>query len=277
MTFPPVIPFSGYAGWTFLQRTSPQQRAVFEAVPTSKRDEDYFREKIGSVKTADDLVGDRRLLKVALGAFGLDSDLDNKFFIKKVLEGGTLTAGALANRLADKQYLALSAEFGFGDFGVPSTQLSTFADKLLSKYRDRQFEIAVGTQNSDLRLAMNASRELGTLASRSIGETTKWYSVLGSAPLRQVFQQALGLPSSIAGIDLDQQLGVFQAKAERIFGSNDISQFSDPAKVDKLIRQFLVRSDLVGGLSASARGAGALTLLQTSAQSAGANILALLR
>ena len=41
------------------------------------------------MKSAADLVADRRLLKVALGAFGLEGEIDKKAFIRKVLEEGT--------------------------------------------------------------------------------------------------------------------------------------------------------------------------------------------
>ncbi|MGL6210257.1 MAG: DUF1217 domain-containing protein, partial [Paracoccaceae bacterium] len=126
MTFAPVLPGTGYAGWTFLQRTKASQTATFYKSPELARDEAYFRAKIKSVKTADDLVSDRRLLKVALGAYGLDADLNSKAFIKKVLSDGTLKEGTLSGRLADKQYEKLSAAFGFGDFSVPNTQLSDF-------------------------------------------------------------------------------------------------------------------------------------------------------
>lgn len=47
--------------------------------PKIRNDEAYFRAKIGSVKTAEQLVSDRRLLKVALGAFGLEADINNRF------------------------------------------------------------------------------------------------------------------------------------------------------------------------------------------------------
>ena len=39
-----------------------------------KRDTEYFQEKISSITSAEELVSDRRLLTVALGAFGLQDD-----------------------------------------------------------------------------------------------------------------------------------------------------------------------------------------------------------
>jgi hypothetical protein len=262
MSFAPILPFGGYTGWTFLKRTMAAQQQAFQSAPSLARDEDYFRAKIGSVKTADDLVSDRRLLAVALGAFGLDADINNRFFVKKVLEDGTLDPGALANKLADKQYRAFSSAFGFGDFGTPRTQLSDFAETTLTAYKARQFESAVGTQNEDLRLALNATRELGSIASRNSSEDTKWFTILGSAPLRQVFEKALGLPTSFAAIDLDQQLSTLRDKTEKAFGSPDISQFSEPEVLEDLIRKFLIRSEAMASFSATSPGSIALSLLQ---------------
>lgn len=278
MSFSPVVPLSGYAGWTVLKRTTAVQKATFEAASTLKRDEAYFREKIGTIKTAEALVADKRLLRVALGAFGLDADLSNTYFIKKVLSDGTLSTGALANKLADKQYAKLSKAFGFGDYSTPRTQISTFADDIMKSYKTRQFEIAVGESNSDMRLAMNAEREITALAKQSGSNDTKWYTIMGSPPLRTVFETTLGLPKSFAAIDIDQQLSVLQTKCANIFGSSNISQFSDPTKLEGLIRTFLIKSEVINGTtSQSVKGSGALQVLQIQQQSSASAILSLLR
>ncbi len=72
MSFQPVVPLSGYVGWRFLERTIDAQQEAFNTSQPIARATDYFREKIAQVRTADDLVADRQLLSVALGAFGLD-------------------------------------------------------------------------------------------------------------------------------------------------------------------------------------------------------------
>ncbi len=262
MTYVPVLPATGYAGWTLLNRTMTKQTAAFVKSPEIKRDEDYFRANIAKVTTAEQLVKDRRLLKVALGAFGLDADINNKAFIQKVLKDGTLTTGALSSKLADKQYQKFSSAFGFGDFAVPRTKLSDFPDKILAAYRTRQFEAAVGNQDGDLRLALNAKRELATLATKSGSETTKWLGILGNTALKQVFTKALGLPSSIGSIDLDRQLQVFQDKAQSILGDPTVSQFTDPDKVEGLIRRFMIRAQADATSSQFGSGAAALSMLQ---------------
>jgi len=139
MSFQPVLPLSGFAGWSFLKKTMARQQVALQTVPAQVRDEAYFRDKIGKVKTAEQLVNDKRLLRISLAAFGLEADVNSKAFIQKILEGGTLKEGSLANKLADKQYQKLSAAFGFGDFKVPRTAISTFPDEILTQFRTRSF------------------------------------------------------------------------------------------------------------------------------------------
>lgn len=264
MTFTPVLPLSGYAGWALLNRTMTAQTAAFNKSPEIMHDENYFRAKIGSVKTADQLVSDRRLLKVALGAFGLDTDIDSKAFIKKVLTDGTTSAAALANRLSDKRYQQFAAAFGF-DQATPATQTKDFATGIVTAYKTREFESAVGAQDEDMRLALNARRELTALAGKSSTETTKWLTIMGNTPLTTVIQKALGLPASISSINLDQQLTVYQTKAAAVLGSSSISQFTDSKKVDVLIKKFLTRSQADQLISQNSSTSIALTLLQTRA------------
>jgi hypothetical protein len=262
VSFQPVLPLTGYTGWGFLKRTMARQQAVQQALPVQQRDEAYFRGRIGKADTAEKLVSDKRLLRIALTAFGLEGDVNSKAFIQKILEGGTLKEGSLANKLADKQYQKLSSAFGYGDYSVPRTGISTFADEILAQFRTRSFETAVGAQNNTYRLAMNAERELPVLALKTTSETAKWFTVLGNAPLREVMLTALGLPKSFSSIDIDQQVSVLKAKTEAAFGSPDVSQFKDPAKMEALVRRFLLQSEMQGQVQASFPAATALTLLR---------------
>ncbi|WP_395540517.1 DUF1217 domain-containing protein [Neotabrizicola sp. sgz301269] len=246
MSFQPVLPLTGYAGWTFLKRTKATQQAAMQADSTQKRDEDYFRARIGTIKTAKGLVADRRLLNVALTAFGLQDDISYKAFLEKILEGGTLSGDGLANKLSDKRYFEFSKAFGFGDYAVPRNQMSDFPDKILALYHRQGFETAVGAQNDSYRLALNAEHALADIATGSGGVNTKWFSILGSAPLREVIQGALGLPSSFASIDLDQQLKVVKQRAQAVFGSSDPATFAHPDQVDKLVRSYLIRTEITG-------------------------------
>ncbi|MFQ1700433.1 DUF1217 domain-containing protein [Loktanella agnita] len=262
MSFQPVVPVSGYLGWRFLERTlDTQQEAFNESAPVT-RETDYFRDNIANIRSVEDLVNDRRLLSVALGAFGLDDDINNKFFIQRILADGTTSDDALSSRLADPRYADFSRAFGFGDSAIPNTVFANFADDIIDRYETKAFETAVGEQDNDLRLALNVRDGLSDIFGRASTSAGQWFSVMGNAPLRSVFQTALGLPDSISNIDLDQQLEVFQERSRSVFGTDNLTDFSDPESEEKLIRLFLIRSE-AAQFNAANGGSIALTLLQS--------------
>lgn len=262
MSFVPIIPIAGYAGWRFLQQTIQTQKGAFVESPPVKRAAQYFRDNIAKVRTAEELVGNRRLLEVALGAFGLDNDIDNRFFIKKVLEDGTTSPDALSSRLADKRYAALSKAFGFGDVGVARTGFSNFADDILARYENRQFERAVGAQDNTMRLALSLSSELNELIDQTSSDRAQWFGMMGNKPLRRVVEGALGLPESFGRLDIDQQLQGFRNRARSVFGTDKLSDLAAPAQQEKLVRLFLIRSEAAA--SSVSVGSIALTLLQNA-------------
>lgn len=262
MNFQPVVPLSGYVGWRFLERTVETQQEAFNESQPVQRATDYFAENIGKIRTAEDLVNDRQLLSVALGAFGLDEDINNKFFIQKILEGGTTDDEALANRLSDNRYADFSEAFGFGELAIPGNLLPGFSEDIINRYETKQFERAVGDQNNDLRLAMSLDSGIADVINRTDNANAQWFSIMGNAPLRTVFQTALGLPISIASIDLDTQLEIYQDRARSVFGTDDLADFTDPDKQEELIRIFLIRSE-AANFNAASSGSTALTLLQS--------------
>jgi hypothetical protein len=262
MTFQPILPLGGLAGWSLLQRTKDAQMDSFSSVPEQERRSEYFLENISKVETAQQLVEDRQLLQVALGAFGLSDDLDNRYFIQKILEGGTTDSDALANQMTDSRYQSLAEAFAFDRSSGPATLESGFVEMITSLFTERSFEEAVGVQDETLRLSLNAQRELADLASDSMSDNAKWYRVMGSAPLREVFETALGLPSSFGELDIDKQLEVFREKALQLGGNSEISQFTEQDNVDSLVERYLLMSQLDSGLSMSSAQI-AITLLQS--------------
>lgn len=263
--FQPVIVSAGIAGWQFLQRTYDRQFEAFSQSPELKRDVDYFRENIGSITTGEALVSDRRLLTVALGAFGLESDINNRYFIQKMLDEGTTAEDSLANRFADSRYREFSEAFGFGPNEIPQTLLSNFADGVVARFESASFEIALGAQDESMRIALYAQRVLSDIVSQE--DTTvdqKWFTVMSQPPLRSLFETALNLPSSFGQIDIDQQLEVFKDRASSQFGSEDLSNFADADALDELVRTYVARAQLASFSTGQSSGSIALTLLQNS-------------
>ena len=268
MSFQPILPLDGYVGWRFLQKTLDQQQAAVAAAPQSVRDEAYFREKIASITSAEDLVNDRQLLSVTLTAFGLQDDLPNRAYIQKVLESPVKEEGSFINRLTDRRYKQLNAAFGFGDNYLSWNQIDPgFVDRMVQAFRDQSFEVAVGDQNDSMRLALGTQRDLADLAQQDSSELTRWFTVLGTPSLRRVFETAFMLPTGFGALDLDKQVEIMKARTEKLTGSDSIAQFTDPAVTDTLIRRFFLAGQIQQFQSGAEYGSGALTLLQNGQSS----------
>lgn len=263
MTFQPVLASGGLSGWALLTRTMDRQTDLFNQSPKIVRDTEYFETKIGDIKTADELVSDRRLLHVALGAFGLQDDIDSRAFIRTILEEGTDRPDALANRLTDPRYKQLADAFAFSDDRTSRAQEPGFGAKIADQFRRREFEVAVGDQDQALRLALNAERELGAIATGEGSENARWFGILGNTPLRRVFETALGLPESFAQLNLDRQLAEIKSRAESQLEITSLSDLIDVKVQEQLIRRFLVR-DQIAGFNVQSSQSIALSLLQSA-------------
>ncbi|WP_242494157.1 DUF1217 domain-containing protein [Salipiger sp. IMCC34102] len=259
--FQPILPLTGYVGWTFLQRTLDTQQETFAASPRIERQTDHFRERIADITTAEDLVKDRQLLQVALGAFGLDEDLDNTFFIQKILSEGTESRESLASRLSDDRYRRLSDAFGFGSSLGVRTGDPGFADRMVSQFERQQFERAVGAQDNDMRSALNLGTGLSQIVEKTRTNDGRWFAIMGDPPVRAVMEKALNLPGSLAQIDIDLQLEAFKTSAKKTFGTDQVADLQSDKTQEDLVRLFLVRSE--AARVAQANGATvALALVQ---------------
>ncbi|WP_300033220.1 DUF1217 domain-containing protein [uncultured Roseobacter sp.] len=431
--FSPIIPTSGLSGWSYLQRTYDTQIKTFSENAEQSRAITYFAENISEVRTAKDLVSDRRLLEVALGAFGLQDDIDNRFFIQKMLEEGSTNDDAFANRFSDRRYLEFVEAFGLGPGERSDIGTTELTERITSLYTSNSFEVAAGQQDDTMRVALYAQRKLAELAGppvkpperiaaeavseavsefagsvsddteyfeRNIGQiqtvddllgdtrllkialgafgldedyqaivsfeaTTevpvspelekirqvlvegsisdialgstledpgyrnlsrafgfgfaedlksndfgfgliindlyieqqfeipegvefegtltitngqyvlddfdtremsndaKWFTIMGEPPLRALFEKALNLPSEFGQVDVDQQLLVFKERSRQVFGSDELSIFTDPEMTEDLIQKYIVRSQLDAFSSNTSSASIALALLQS--------------
>lgn len=263
MSFTPVIPVGGLAGWRFLQRTMERQEQSLANSPTAQRDEAYFRDRVSHVESAAELVADRRLLSVALTAFGLSDDLPNRAFIQRVLESDVDDRRSFANRLADKRYAELARTFGFGSEEGNRLSEAKEIEALLGRARAMRFEIAVGEQDNSFRLALALQRDLKTIAEESGSDDAGWYRVPGSPSLREVFETAFNLPREFAGLDLERQVEILRSRTLRLTGSTEIAQFSDPSALEDLTRRYFVGVQ-INQVQFSSPTSIALTLLQSA-------------
>lgn len=271
--FAPLLPATGVVGFRLLEQTEASQRAVFERQPEIAREIAYFQDNIAAALTPEDLINDRRLLQVALGAFGLDEEIDKRAFLQKMLAEGTDDPESFANRFVDPRYQAFVEALGYGNALGARVFLPGFAAEITDAFKERQFEIAVGEQNNSLRLALNFRREIEQYANASDPDGVAWLSVLGDRPVRSVFEGAFGLGQSFGQLDVDRQREELREFNDRTFGSTSLAIFQDPAEVDRVITRYLAREAAANGPAPTTPGFTALTLLNNANGGLGASAI----
>lgn len=252
------VGLGGIAGWKVLQRSEERQLQAVAKDAVVQRSTEYFREKLSAGVSTEDLIGDYKMLSVALKAYGLEADLPNKAFIRKVLESDLADTGSLANRLSDKRYLKLAQAF---DMTGGKTDAGALGKQVSDAYVQREFEARVGASNESYRLALNAQREVQGMASRGSSNKTLWYEVIGNSALRKVFSTAFGFGDSYGSLPVDRQLEEFTKAADRILGTSDLKEIANRAGIEKLVTHYLARSQLASTSVSQNRYSAALTLL----------------
>lgn len=163
---------------------------------------------------------------------------------------------------ADRQrYLQLNQAFGLGTSDdVSATDID--ASSISDLYLTRSFERNIGEQHEEIELALNAERELPALIARSSSDNTKWYQITSSTALRTVFAEAFGFPSTFANMPVDRQVAELKSGMVKMFGSADISALSEQENMDKLVKNYLIRTQInATGISTSY--STALTILRS--------------
>ncbi|WP_292065614.1 DUF1217 domain-containing protein [Marivita sp. XM-24bin2] len=219
-------------------------------------DTQYFLERFPEIRTPDDIVDDRRVLRVILGAYGLSEDIDNRHFIKTLMTEGVADQKTLANKLADRRYKSLARDFDFSISPPSHFRHKDLARKTAERFQDHTFETAIGDTNPEMRLALGFSTGIRTLWKESATNDAAWFQILATPPLKKVLQTALGLPAEFSRLDIDEQHQRIQEKARRVFGTSDISELSSDTKAEDVTRRFLVLDQ--------AKGAGRTSSLHTA-------------
>lgn len=153
---------------------------------------------------------------------------------------GAIDPEALANSLSDRRYKALAQDFNFSIAPPTHKQIPGLANKTIKNFQNQSFEIEIGKVDVDMRLALGFSRELQNLWVTSSSNNAGWLQILATPPLREVLQTSLGLPTAFSQLDIDVQHERIQEKAQRVFGTRDLSELTGEQLLEQITRRFLV-------------------------------------
>lgn len=193
--------------------------------PDVARETEYYRAKIGDVKSIDDFMADTRLYNYALKAHGLEDMAYAKAFIRKVLTEGTSDKNAFANKLSDNRYADLAKSLNFAELGKAATATEAAQSGTIEKYTRQTLEQTAGDDNNGVRLALYFERKAPTIKSGM--------DFLADDALAQVFRTAFNLPDEFAAASVEKQAALIEKSIK-------IKDLQDPEKVGKLLERFTI-------------------------------------
>lgn len=263
MVFQPVIPLSGFGGWNFLQSTYDAQLQTYSNSPQIKNDVDYFTEKFAEPMAVEDFLSDPRLRRISMTAFGLAGEEWKTGYVRTVLDEVQDPASTFLARLNNPQYTRFAEAMRPVDGEILLT-LPNLQD-ITARYAAESFELAVGEQDNAMRLSLNYQDEINQLVADGASDQTVLYRLLGSVPVRTVLESALGLPTEMRQLDLDQQARVLDEKLKSQFGLSSVQDLKDPETVDRMVSRYMALDGLNQNTAATGPAATALALLGNAA------------
>ncbi len=220
-----------------------------------KRETKYYTDNIDKIKTIEDFLGNDRIYRYAMNAFGLKDMIYAKAFVKKVLKDGIDSSKSFTNQLTDPRFKELATTFNFKQFGTTTTIFDRANKGVVDKYLEVKLEENAGASNEGVRLALYFKRKASEISSA--------YTILGDAALYKVAQVALGLNSSSTSSGLEKQVVAIKSQL-------DLSKLTDSKVLDKFLTKFLTKWELSNNTSTSttpaldlAQGVQSITSIDT--------------
>ncbi|SSC65094.1 DUF1217 domain-containing protein [Ciceribacter selenitireducens] len=199
---------------------------------------EYYQDKIASLKTLDEFLGDRRLVDVALVAKRIDPSQVTDDFMKKVFASDLGDPKSFVHEQKDTRFAELLASFNFNEHGkVASTasggiQTPGEVREELNLFLRQTLETEEGNNNPGVRLALYFERMAGTITSA--------YDILGDTALLEFFRTTYSLPAELSSMDIDQQARIVEKNLE-------LADLADTDKLSKLVRRFTIMYELENG------------------------------
>jgi hypothetical protein len=219
-----VLPGLGaQAALAVVDRQGAALQARFEARRDIQADIAAFRERAPKIADVEALLKDRRALTTVLEAFQLESEIDKRGVLRKILTEDPADRASLANRLTDRRWRQLAAAFaprqGQAPLGDPA-----LVDAVVKNTLTNRYEKAMGESNPGLREALYFRRVAA--------QATSVPQLMSDSALLAVARGALGLPTQFSLLDYEKQRDVI---ARRL----DVKDLQDPKAVARMTQRYL--------------------------------------
>lgn len=236
-----------------IDATKERQLANMQNEPMHERAESVFRERIASITSPEEFVQDFEVYSFVMRAFDLEDQIFGKGMMRKILESNPDDDDSLLNRLTDSRFDELHSAMKFTTGAgpqVPNFNNAAWVQGIVDTYYETTFINENNAENETVGTVLHFRD--------TVSEIDTWYDVLKDKELSEFFRVALGLPSEMAGLDVDMQHNILE-------DTFDIAKLSDPSELERLEARYVAISDALNQ-TATANNA-ALSILQSAATS----------
>ncbi len=254
-----------------MQTTYDRQLQIFSETPNIQNDRAYFEERLSSSLQVEDLLTDRRLLRISLTAFGLAGEEAKGGLVRRVLESVADPDDSLLQRLNNPDYERFAEVFAPNEDGSISISPEALSD-IAAQFETELFEEAVGEVDADQRLSLNYQSDIERLVGTDSSDSAILFRLLGNVPVRRLLEGALGLPEALQSLPIERQSEILQEQLQSKFGISDLSELASSENIDRVIKRFHAIQSAINGPSPFTPGAVALSLLTGVGANASQNL-----
>lgn len=213
---------------TVIDRSYDRQLSITAQEPTHARQIEQFRERVGDLATIEEFVEDYEVYSFVMSAFDLEDQIFGKAMITAILESDPGDEDALINRMTDPRFRELYNEMGFVDGATSNMFDAAWQEAMVDRYIERNFINDQDAQNEDLGAVLEFRLKAPQIDS--------WYDVTKDEDVARVLRKALGLPDSMAQLELDRQIEIYESKVS-------LEDFQDPEKLREIEQRFAALAD----------------------------------
>lgn len=195
---------------------------------------EVYQERIQSIDTVKELLADREVLDVVIGAYGLDPKNVTDDFLKQAFASDLSYPKSFVNQQADGRWAELVASFNFDAKGnLTRETMGTIQQRgetleTVNKYLRQTLEESEGASNEAVRLALYFQRAAPTV--------TDAYGLIADDALMAVFRTTFGFSDEFSNMDVDQQARVIKDNL-------DLADLQDPKKLERFLQRYTAMYD----------------------------------
>ena len=184
-----------------------------------------FQQAIASATSVSELLQNPNFMNVLLTANGLASQVQYPALARQVLMSDPSNPGSLVNQLNSSSWLNLVNTYQFATQGLSVIQNASVQSTIANAYAQVTWMNSLNQQTPGIANALSFRSAASSITSVD--------QILGNQTFFTVVTTALGLPQTIANLDLT---GEAQAVSSRL----DVTKFQDPAFVERFTQQYLI-------------------------------------